>query len=164
MPSGSIIPAGAAQGRAGAGPAGAASLGAADAGAAAPGPPRPCAAGCGPIGSGAAGCGASGPGACWALARRKPDLVASTLPPRISANATAIAGVNRSPRIVTPRATATAGFAYVMTVALAGPTSAISAKKTRKATAVQTTARPTRALSTLAEGIASGQVSAAAGA
>src|SRR6266536_840169 len=154
MPSGSIIPAGAAQGRADAGPAGAASLGAADAGAAAPGPPRPC----------AAGCGASGPGACWASARRKPDLVASTLPPRISANATAITGVNRSPRIVTPRATATAGFTYVMTVALAGPTSAISAKKTRKATAVQTTARPTRALSTLAEGIASGQVSAAAGA
>ena len=51
-----------------------------------------------------------------------------------------------------------------MTVALAGPASAMSAKKPRNATAVQMTASPASAASTLPAGIADGQVSAANGA
>ena len=57
----------------------------------------------------------------------------------MSANAATIAGVSGSPSTLTPRATATAGFTYVITVALAGPTSAISRKNTTNATAVQST-------------------------
>ena len=58
---------------------------------------------------------------------------------------------------------ATAGLTNVMTVARDGPTSAMSAKKTRKATAVQTSA----SAATLAADFADteeGQVAAAAGA
>ncbi len=42
--------------------------------------------------------------------RRWPERVASTEPPRISANAPAIDGVNRSPSTETPSVTATAGL------------------------------------------------------
>ncbi len=75
-----------------------------------------------------------------------------------------ISGVSGSPSTPTPRATATAGFTYVMTVARAGPTSAISWKNSTKARAVQTSANPARLASTAAEGTDRGQVSAAAGA
>ena len=51
-----------------------------------------------------------------------------------------------------------------MTLALAGPTSAISLKKSRNAAAVQITASPAMQTSTLAEGTADGQSSAASGA
>ena len=52
----------------------------------------------------------------------------------------AIPTVNGSSRIATPRSAATAGFTYVITVARTGPTSAISAKNSTNASAVQTTA------------------------
>jgi hypothetical protein len=48
-------------------------------------------------------------GSSFATAGRAPR-VASTEPPRISANAPAMASVNGSPRMDTPSATATAGF------------------------------------------------------
>ena len=48
--------------------------------------------------------------------------------------------VNRSPSTATPSEMATAGLTNVMTVARDGPTSAISAKKTRNAIAVHTSA------------------------
>ena len=51
-----------------------------------------------------------------------------------------------------------------MTVARAGPTSAISRKKIRKAAAVQITASAASASSTCAGGTADGQFSAASGA
>src|SRR3954451_5507268 len=62
--------------------------------------------------------------------------VASTEPPRMRANPTPVVTVKRSSRNVTPSATATAGLTYVITVARAGPTSAMSWKKSRNATAV----------------------------
>src|SRR5207245_1880818 len=68
--------------------------------------------------------------------------VASTDPARTSGNPTAMPAVNRSPSTATPSAIATAGLTKVMTVARDGPTSAINAKNTRNATAVQTSARP----------------------
>jgi len=51
-----------------------------------------------------------------------------------------------------------------MTVARAGPTSAISRKKTRNPAAVQITPSPARASSTWTDGIECGQLSAANGA
>src|SRR5205823_4583912 len=68
------------------------------------------------------------------------------------------------PSRVTPRRPATAGLMYVITVARAGPTSAISAKKTRNASAVQTTARPATDSTTCADGVDDGQRVAANGA
>jgi len=52
----------------------------------------------------------------------------------------------------------------VITVARAGPTSAMSRKNTRKAAAVQTAPSAASEASTWADGTAAGQVSAAAGA
>src|ERR671937_746845 len=51
-----------------------------------------------------------------------------------------------------------------MTVARTGPTSAISAKKSRNAAAEQTTARPTTDSTTCADGICPGHRNAASGA
>jgi len=90
--------------------------------------------------------------------------VASTEPMRISANEMTTAAVMRSPSTAAPRATATAGLTYVITVARTGPTSAISLKYSTNARAVQTTASPASAPSTWADGMTRGQVSAAAGA
>ncbi|MCL6732687.1 hypothetical protein PWE32_04230 [Streptomyces neyagawaensis] len=50
------------------------------------------------------------------------------------------------------------------TVALVGPTSRISSRKTTNASAVQITPRPAREARTEGEGMAVGQVRAAAGA
>nr|WP_240657781.1 hypothetical protein [Streptomyces populi] len=80
------------------------------------------------------------------------------------AKAARIPGVRFSSRKNAPAATATAGLTYVITVARVGPASLISSRKATKATAVQTTPRPTRAARTCPEGIASGRVTAAAGA
>jgi hypothetical protein len=94
----------------------------------------------------------------------RPDLVASTEPARISTNAAAIAVVSGSPSTPTPSATATAGFTYVITVALADPTSAMSRKNSTNASAVQSNPSAASEPSTAAEGSRPGQVSAAAGA
>ncbi|WSZ57509.1 hypothetical protein OH824_13545 [Streptomyces canus] len=72
--------------------------------------------------------------------------------------------VSGSDRKIAPAATATAGLTYVKTVALVGPASLISSRKATKATAVQTTPRVASAVRTEGEGIADGQVTAAAGA
>ncbi len=81
----------------------------------------------------------------------------------MSTNPTAVAAVNASSRISTPSSTATAGFTYVITVDRAGPTSAMSWKKTRNATAVQITARPSTASVTRADGQAPGASTMPAG-
>ncbi|WSV32392.1 hypothetical protein OG331_34500 [Streptomyces sp. NBC_01017] len=91
-------------------------------------------------------------------------VVARTEPARIRAKATAIPAVRDSSRNKAPAATATAGLTYVKTVARVGPTSLISSRKATKATAVQITPRAARAARPSADGIAAGQVSAAAGA
>ena len=56
----------------------------------------------------------------------------------MSGKPTAMPSVKLSPNSTTPSSTATAGFTYVITVERAGPISAISAKKSTKASAVQT--------------------------
>ena len=71
-----------------------------------------------------------------------PDPVASTQPPSTSAKPTIIPAVRCSPSTATPSTAATAGFTYVITVARTGPTSAIRAKKTMNASAVQIVASP----------------------
>jgi hypothetical protein len=71
--------------------------------------------------------------------------------------------VNRSPRTATPSAIATAGLTNVMTVARDGPTSAMSAKNTRNAVAVQTRASATTDAAAFA-GTDVGHDTAAAGA
>ena len=60
--------------------------------------------------------------------------------------------VKSSPSTRTPSTAATAGLTYVMTVARTGPISAISAKKTRNAIAVQTTASTRMDASASADG------------
>ncbi|WSQ08653.1 hypothetical protein OG604_13220 [Streptomyces sp. NBC_01231] len=72
--------------------------------------------------------------------------------------------VNASSRNRAPAATATAGLTYVKTVARVGPTSLISSRKPTKASAVQITPRPRRAVRTDTDGVSLGQVIAAAGA
>src|ERR1700683_8696 len=72
------------------------------------------------------------------LRHRLPPLVAITDPLRMRTNPTAVAPVNLSPRSATPSTTATAGLTYVITVARTGPDSAIRAKKSTNARAVQT--------------------------
>src|SRR5205823_11051378 len=89
--------------------------------------------------------------------------VASTEPARTSAKPATIPIVSLSLRSNTPTTAATAGLTYVMTVARTGPTSAMSAKKTRNAAAEQTTARPTTDSTTCADGIFAGQCVAASG-
>jgi len=71
--------------------------------------------------------------------------------------------VNRSPSTATPSAIATAGLMNVNTVARDGPTSAMSAKKTRNAAAVHTRASATTEATAFAETDA-GHETAAAGA
>jgi hypothetical protein len=71
--------------------------------------------------------------------------------------------VNSSERITTPSTAATAGFTYVITVARTGPISAISAKKSRKASAVQTTASPTTEPTAAADGSICGRLKATTG-
>src|SRR4051812_49898420 len=71
--------------------------------------------------------------------------------------------VNRSSSTATPSATATAGLTNVMTVARDGPTSAMRAKKTRNAVAVQTRASATTDAAAFA-GTDDGHETAAAGA
>src|SRR4051812_47782782 len=90
--------------------------------------------------------------------------VASTQPARISAKPTSIPALRCSLRMVTPSTAATAGLTYVITVARTGPTSAIKAKKTRNASAVQTTASPSTDSTTCDEGTVDGQRIAANGA
>src|SRR5689334_6471532 len=90
--------------------------------------------------------------------------VASTQPARIRAKPTSIPALRCSLRIATPSTAATAGLTYVITVARTGPTSAISAKKTRNASAVHTTASPTTDSTTCADGIVAGHLTAANGA
>ena len=70
----------------------------------------------------------------------------------MSTNPAVMETVRLSPSTSTPRAMATAGLTYVMTVALAGPTSAMRAKKTRKASAVQMRARPSTESQASADG------------
>src|SRR5262245_26033275 len=60
--------------------------------------------------------------------------------------------VKLSPSTATPSTAATAGLTYVITVARTGPISAMRAKKMRKASAVQTTARVTTDATTDADG------------
>src|SRR5206468_10770960 len=90
--------------------------------------------------------------------------VASTQPTSTRANPITMPVVMCSPRTATPRTAATTGLTYVITVARTGPTSAMSAKKSKKASAVQTTARPTTDSSTCADGLEAGQCVAANGA
>src|SRR5439155_17425752 len=90
--------------------------------------------------------------------------VARTEPARTSAKPSSIPVVRCSFSRSTPTTAATAGFTYVITVARTGPTSAISAKKTRNAAAEQTTARPTTDSTTCAEGMLPGHRIAASGA
>jgi hypothetical protein len=92
------------------------------------------------------------------------DRVASTEPPSTAAKPTAVIGPNFSPRTATPNTTATAGFRYVMTVARIGPTSAISAKKAMKATAVHTATSPAIDASTEADSAPVGRWRTATGA
>ena len=68
-----------------------------------------------------------------------------------------------SPRMLTPSTAATAGLAYVITVARTGPISAISLKKTTNASAVQTIPSPTTDAATFQPGTSSGSESAANG-
>nr|WP_229840213.1 hypothetical protein [Streptomyces brasiliensis] len=75
-----------------------------------------------------------------------------------------MARVKGSSRKRAPAATATAGLTYVKTVARVGPASLISSRKATKASAVQITPRPMRAVRTDAAGTSAGQVAAAAGA
>src|SRR5712692_2405323 len=77
-----------------------------------------------------------------AAALPRVGLVASTEPIRIVANAASMVSVTCSPSTATPSVTAIAGLMYVITLALAGPASAISLKKIRNAAAVQTKASP----------------------
>nr|WP_234311735.1 hypothetical protein [Streptomyces griseus] len=71
--------------------------------------------------------------------------------------------VSGSSRNSAPAATATAGLTYVKTVARVGPTSLISSRKATKASAVQITPRPMRAVRTEGEGRVGGQVATAEG-
>jgi hypothetical protein len=71
--------------------------------------------------------------------------------------------VNGSFRIATPSTAATAGLTYVKTVARTGPTSAISAKKITKASAVQTMLRPSTDAITRPAGTSVGKLVAAIG-
>src|SRR5215472_6490721 len=80
----------------------------------------------------------AGPAPRRSAARRRVGLVASTEPTRIVANASSIVAVTCSPSTSTPSVTAMAGLMYVITLALAGPASAIRRKKIRNAAAVQT--------------------------
>jgi hypothetical protein len=66
-----------------------------------------------------------------------------------------------SPRIRTPRTTATTGFKYVMTSARPGPTSTIRNWKTTSASAVQTSPRMTSETTASLVGAAEGVVNAA---
>ncbi|MCI3270111.1 hypothetical protein MQP27_03175 [Streptomyces sp. 7R015] len=79
-------------------------------------------------------------------------------------NAAPMPQVRSSPRNRAPAATATAGLTYVKTVARVGPTSLISSKKATKARAVQIAPRASRDTRTDVDGMADGQVIAAAGA
>ncbi|MCT9138378.1 hypothetical protein N4G67_04700 [Streptomyces violarus] len=79
-------------------------------------------------------------------------------------NAATMPAVSCSSRKIAPAATATAGLTYVQTVALVGPASLISSRKATKAIAVQTAPRAASAARTEGEGMADGQVIAAAGA
>ncbi|WUW61720.1 hypothetical protein OG255_12520 [Streptomyces sp. NBC_01455] len=90
--------------------------------------------------------------------------VARTEPARMRAKAARVPEVRRSSRKRAPAATAIAGLTYVITVARVGPTSLMSSRKATKATAVQMTPSPARAVRTWAEGGDEGQVAAAAGA
>ncbi|WSM34923.1 hypothetical protein OG776_28855 [Streptomyces sp. NBC_01689] len=90
--------------------------------------------------------------------------VARTEPARMRAKAATVPVVRRSSRKSAPAATATAGLTYVITVARVGPASLMSSRKATKATAVQMTPRPARAVRTCAEGTAVGRVATAAGA
>src|SRR5665811_2275622 len=75
----------------------------------------------------------------------------STEPRRMSGMPTAMPSVSGSPRMMTPRRTATSGLTYVITVEREGPTSRISAKNKRKASAVQTSASAATAPTVCAE-------------
>src|SRR5665648_995362 len=77
--------------------------------------------------------------------------VPSTEPRRMSGMATAMPSVSGSPRMMTPRRTATSGLTYVITVEREGPTSRISAKNKRKASTVQTSASAATAPTVSAE-------------
>src|SRR5665647_1689986 len=77
--------------------------------------------------------------------------VPSTEPRRMSGMPTAMPNVSRSPRMMTPRRTATSGLTYVITVEREGPTSRISAKNNRKASTVQTSASAATAPTVSAE-------------
>src|SRR5690606_5193434 len=116
-----------------------------------------------PAGRGAAAGTAGSAGVSWAAGSRGPD-VPSTEPDRIRPNDTRIGTVSGSPSSSTPAATATAGFTYVNTSARLEPTSLISAKKTRNASAVQSSPSPASAASTCPSGSACGQVITAGGA
>src|SRR4051795_4935342 len=65
--------------------------------------------------------------------------VDSQEPARISSSPATALGPRCSPSSATPSATATTGFTYVITVARPGPTSPISAKNNRKASALHAT-------------------------
>jgi hypothetical protein len=71
--------------------------------------------------------------------------------------------VKASPSTATPSTAATAGFTYVKAIALTGPISAIRAKKTRKASAVQTTLSTTTDAIARPEGAWAGRLNAATG-
>jgi hypothetical protein len=71
--------------------------------------------------------------------------------------------VNGSCSIATPATAATAGFTYVKTVPRTGPISAISAKKTRNANAVQTSDRASTEPITRPDGTSDGRLNAAIG-
>src|SRR5579859_7345764 len=103
--------------------------------------------------------GVSGAPDAGCLARR----VARTEPDRIRAKAIRMSGVSGSPRMPAPRATATAGLRKVMTVARAGPTSAMSMKNRMSAAAVHTAASTAREASTRAGGSACGRLVMATG-
>src|SRR5262249_58556149 len=93
-------------------------------------------------------------GGRWTSTRLLADLrlVASDNPRTMSRKPTPAPRVNGSPSRATPSARATAGLTYVIAWARSGPTSAIRAKKTRKARAVQTTPKMATETSTWAEG------------
>src|SRR3954467_2008291 len=90
--------------------------------------------------------------------------VDSQEPARISSSPAAAPAPGRSPRIVTPSATATTGATYVITAARPGPASAISMPKNTNAAAVQN--RPSTTIATIAvdDGVVAGGRIAAAGA
>ena len=79
-------------------------------------------------------------GRCVGSRAPRSGRVASTEPASTRTKPMPIPTVKSSPSTRTPSTAATAGLTYVMTVARTGPISAISAKKTRNAIAVQTTA------------------------